>query len=173
MSNNPLPKLFSAFASEAFRLETLPQYAVEDEREELSRFLSGELFPTLTAHQAWLDALDGWRETGKQIIRVRVVPERKTPYLAFETEWGYRYNTQHGEQVFMIAEEDFKRRFGGNVHDWWMFDRKTAVVMNYGHDGSFAGADEVVSDGAFYRDVRDRVLDDAITLKAYLQRERS
>lgn len=101
MSENPLPRLFSAFQTEAFRLETLPEYRVPEEREEIERYFAGESLPAHKSHREWLDALDGWRAAGKRVMRLRVVPHDAGPYLNFEIEWGYLYNALHGEDIYL------------------------------------------------------------------------
>ena len=164
--------MFSSFESEAFRLETLPQYKVAEENDELQRFLSGELFPTHANHREWLNALESWTSAGKKIIRVRVLPKIKMPYLRFEIEWAYLYNVKCGEEIFFLEEEDYHRLFDVPLYDWWMFDQKTTVKMIYGTEGDFHGGEYIPDIDLRYREVRDSVLSIAIPLKEYLRRER-
>lgn len=172
MSDNPLPPLFSTFTSEAFRLETLPRYLVPEEAEELQRYLDGEPLPLHTRHQEWLVALDDWRDQGKTIVRVRLLPRQITQYQEFELAWGYPYNAQHGEKIYIITADLYQLHFGAEAHDWWLFDNQTAADMKYGEKGEFLGAERAATDEP-YRDMRSKLLEYAVPLNEYFRLRRS
>ena len=171
-TNNPLLELFSSFTSEAFRLETLPHYTVPEAEAAMHKYFNGELFPDHAEHSEWLDMLDRCSETGKKVIRVRVLPRQWTPYLNFEFDWGYLYNALHGEQIFVIEEDVYLERFGQSPRDWWMFDSTAIGLMNYSEDGSFVGAALVPTSDTTYLDIRNQIITIATPLREYLKVDR-
>ncbi|WP_282696798.1 DUF6879 family protein [Streptomyces sp. CC208A] len=120
---------FKTFQTEAWRLETLPQYLVPQEAEELAAFKAGARFPG-PYEDAWM-ALVRTRNVG----RVHIVTRPLTDYLRFEFERYYRHQAPAGEDIRILDITDRPNPLP-DVQDFWMFDRSTVVLMKYEADGT-------------------------------------
>lgn len=143
--------LFTSFTDTAWRLETLPVYNVEYEREPFKRFLAGDMSYLDEADTTWIDEVIAPAVTaGRDIGRVHVI-ERTTDdndrlaisdYLRFEFEC-YKRNKAAGDDI-RIAWTDpgtWPKDVWMPGCDFWLFDEHTdhgrIVEMHYETDGSF------------------------------------
>jgi uncharacterized protein DUF6879 len=132
--------LFDWFATRAFRLETLDQYAVGYEEEAMRRFLAGEpVDPGIIA--PWLDRVAAVTAAGRRMERVHVVTEPLSDYLRFEMD-GYRFTVAAGEDV-RILPRSVARGLELPGEDFWLFDDGPVARMHYDRHGSFLGAELV------------------------------
>ncbi|MFF9016316.1 DUF6879 family protein [Streptomyces sp. NPDC014870] len=125
--------MFRDFESEAWRLETLPQYLVPQEAEEFAAFRNGARFPG-PYEDAWTDLIRKHAATGGGIGRVHIVRRPLSEYLRFEFERYYRHQAPIGEDIRILDVTD-KPDPLPDVQDFWMFDRSTVVLMHYEEDG--------------------------------------
>lgn len=72
------------FQSEAWRLETLPQYLVPQEAEELEAFRAGKRVDPNTYSSAYTEDLRRLRGEGRSKGRVHVLTRPISEYLRFE-----------------------------------------------------------------------------------------
>ncbi|MFF3602949.1 DUF6879 family protein [Streptomyces sp. NPDC002463] len=119
---------FKTFQTEAWRLETLPQYLVPQEAEEFAAFKAGARFPG-PYEDAWM-AMVRTRTVG----RVHIVTRPLADYLRFEFERYYRHQAPAGEDIRILDITDRPNPLP-DVQDFWMFDRTTVVLMHYHPDG--------------------------------------
>ncbi|OII60440.1 MULTISPECIES: DUF6879 family protein [unclassified Streptomyces] len=120
---------FKTFQTEAWRLETLPQYLVPQEAEEFAAFKAGARFPG-PYEDAWM-AMVRTRNVG----RVHIVTRPLTDYLRFEFERYYQHQAPAGEDIRILDITDRPNPLP-DVQDFWMFDRSTVVLMKYEADGT-------------------------------------
>ena len=121
---------------EAWRLETLPLYRVQQEEEAIRRFLAGA--PVMRdATQPWFDRVMAYAAGGRRVGRVHIVTQPLTDYLRFEFEY-YRHNVEAGEAVRILDVTGRPNPLAG-VRDFWMFDRSLIVLMHYERDGTQMG----------------------------------
>lgn len=120
---------FTTFRTEAWRLETLPQYLVPQEAEEFAAFKAGARFPG-PYEDAWTELV-----RTRRVGRVHVVTRPLTDYLRFEFERYYRHQAPAGEDIRILDVTDRPNPLAG-VQDFWMFDRSTVVLMKYEADGT-------------------------------------
>ncbi|MEU8822652.1 DUF6879 family protein [Streptomyces sp. NPDC048636] len=81
LSGEEFGRLFETFERTAFRLETLDVYDVEEEWEEISRFLAGvDMGPEWTDNP-WVRSMT---EKGKSVSRVHVLRSPLTDYPRYE-----------------------------------------------------------------------------------------
>jgi hypothetical protein len=147
---NDLERLFATFKRSAFRLETLDEYHVDAEEErDFQRFVHGVPLPQ-TANAEWADEVKELTSSGKQIIRVRLLPEQVNPYLRFELEWGYPYSAAAGEDIRFLPRKKATQLVGDNktLVDFWLFDDAEAVILNYNPDATSVDV-ELVSAGEY------------------------
>ncbi|MFC7967437.1 DUF6879 family protein [Streptomyces cinereoruber] len=119
---------FKTFQTEAWRLETLPQYLVPQEAEEFAAFKAGARFPG-PYEDAWM-AMVRTRNVG----RVHIVTRPLTDYLRFEFERYYQHQAPAGEDIRILDITDRPNPLP-DVPDFWMFDRSAVVLMKYEADG--------------------------------------
>ncbi|WP_405860015.1 hypothetical protein OG407_20530 [Streptomyces sp. NBC_01515] len=126
-------RAFDSMQQEAWSLETLPVYRVQQEEEAIRRFLAGEPV-TRGATQPWFDRVEAYAAGGRRVGRVHIVTQPLTDYLRFEFEY-YRHTVEAGEAVRIL---DVTRRPNplAGVQDFWMFDRSQIVLMHYERDGT-------------------------------------
>ncbi|MER7515815.1 DUF6879 family protein [Streptomyces sp. NPDC126499] len=120
---------FKTFQTEAWRLETLPQYLVPQEAQEFAAFKAGARFPG-PYEDAWM-AMVRTRNVG----RVHIVTRPLTDYLRFEFERYYQHQAPAGEDI-RILDITGRPNPLPDVPDFWMFDRSTVVLMKYEADGT-------------------------------------
>ncbi|TVL93738.1 DUF6879 family protein [Streptomyces sp. SAJ15] len=126
--------MFRDFRHEAWRLETLPVYRVPQEADEFARFLSGE---PLVAPESddWTALIRHHRRNGGTVGRVHVLTRPLSDYLRFEFARYYAPQVRAGEDIRILDVTDRVSPLAG-VQDFWMFDRRTVVLMNYEPDGT-------------------------------------
>lgn len=136
--------LFDSFASTAFRVETLPQYLVDEEAEEVRTYLRGDPAPdSIKTDNDWRTMIRSKVKEGGVISRVHLVESPLTDYLRYECEWGYAFNTLAGERVDILDLTEVTYEGPRPEFDFWLFDDRIGVRMFYGEDGRYEGADRV------------------------------
>jgi hypothetical protein len=164
-----------SFSASAFRLETLPEYRVAGEAEELALYLRGKPLPP-DGNEGWCEIVAAATRAGKRMQRVHVVPRRLTPYLRFEIEWGYLYSAEAGEEILLLPHDSPGQVFGTwPPHDFWVFDDRIHVRMHYDGIGGFLFASLVGAPGEVeaYRCAKAVALAHAMPLQRYLAEVRS
>lgn len=154
------------FRRSAFRLELLPQYLVEPEREPFSAFLAGQPMPE--GHNAdWHATIRAHVAAGRMMQRVHVVMPPLTDYLRFEFEWAYAGNSAAGEDTRIL---DLSRSTDPGLpdFDFWLFDESTVVAMLYESDGTQIGRELLQdADPAEFIRYRDLALAAAVPFADY------
>jgi hypothetical protein len=147
-------QFFRTFEHSAFRLETRDQYNSPRETESFRKFVLGE--PDATYHQGWLDMVRKATADGRRFSRVRVVSFPLTDYSRFSL-WVSGYTREAGDDIRYLTREQANAADLPN-HDYWLFDSRKLLMMRFGDDDRFVGA-EVVEDPAtivehnYWRDV--------------------
>lgn len=153
--------LFADFAVSAFRLELLPAYDVDAEKEEFAAYLRGDAFGN-TENQDWVAYVEKCREAGKSIGRVHIIPRQLTDYLQFEIDWGYKYSALAGEDIRFVFADELPADISPKVlNDFWLFDEEQVLIQNYDSSGRWLGAD-LMTDPSEIRKVcqlRSRILE--------------
>lgn len=143
MTETELIGLFNAARRSIFRLQTLPSYAVDEEREAFDQFLAGMPLPKNPEADPWLQSIQAKVEAGVRVTNLHVIPDQLTPYLRFAIDWSYVYRHRAGEQILFISAEDARRCSPPVSQDFWLFDDRDVVVMRYDAEGNYLGADGV------------------------------
>lgn len=165
--------LFDSFTESAFRFESLDSYMIPEEAVEYRRFLNGEPLPTADKDQ-WGQFVRQNVADHKKIQRVHAVSMPLTPYLRFEIDWGYLFGSAAGEDIYLI-DRDSAPQAAQKVSDFWLFDRKTLVIMKYDSEGHFIHGrqDDDPSVISTHVEVMSSLLKRAIPLKAFLAEVRN
>ena len=170
MASADLGELLHSFTDEAFRLETLPRYTIEEEAEALQLFSEGKPMP-MDFNKPWLEIVRGAAGTPRRFRRVRILSDPITLYQQFEIEWGYKNSSAAGEEIRLVGAEE---AISLPSVDFWLFDDSTAVRMKYDSEGRFLGT-VGVSDPAeidSYRQAKTRALELSSCLSEYLSTRR-
>ncbi|MFC1437791.1 DUF6879 family protein [Streptacidiphilus sp. N1-10] len=124
---------FRDYKREAWRLETLPQYLVPQEADEFSHFKAGGIFPD-SQEDEWTNRVRQHKAAGRTTGRVHIITRPLSDYLRFEFTRYYRHSVRAGEDIRILDVTDRPNPLEG-AQDFWLFDRKSVVLMNYEPDG--------------------------------------
>jgi Family of unknown function (DUF6879) len=143
---------FKTFTGEAFRLETLQDYAepVKDPQ--------------------WAVLVAAGRRAGKAHRRVHIAVHPLTGYMQWELTDGYEPNVAAGEDIRIIPVapgEPLPDVPGG---DFWLFDSSRLYLMHYDPAGKWLGAERVTGPGRIAEAcrVRDAALARSIPWPDYI-----
>ena len=147
MSGDILDECFNGFWHSAFRLETLPAYAVSGEAERIAAWREGRARPERSVRtSAYLREVAANVLAGRERTRVRIVDHPLSEYCLFQMS-AYIESAAAGEQIRIVVRNGGSKRAGQDlriVSDFWFFDQGTederAVLLDYDAVGAFTGA---------------------------------
>lgn len=151
-------KILQSATASLWRFEQQRSYLVDDEAGLLGDFHRGVLTPPDRAPglRAWFDQVRSWSGRGLYITRVRVVDEPPTEYQRW-LQFVDRWNRDAGEEILYLPRGLYEanrvnRRAGlwppfpGAANaDWWLIDRKIALIMRRDAIGNRTGVELVDS----------------------------
>jgi len=160
----------SMFGRSAFRLELLDGYVAENELEPLRRFRSGQRQDPAW-REPWAQYVRAALRDGKQMARVHIVDEPLNEYLEFEFTCGYPANVAAGEDVRILPRQVWPSRLWLPGYDYWLFDDREVVAMNYDKLGNFLGAEAIADPPEVerHRQAQGRLMQHSIPLADYLE----
>ncbi len=173
-----LESCFTRFRRSAFRLETLPHYAVDADDARLAAFRDRRPLPDRSVRTSpWLRRVALTTAKGKSWQRVHVMNPQLSEYERFELI-AYVESAAAGEEI-RIAERGSSADLDLLRVDFWLFDADTrrpfAALMSYDADGHYLDS-AVTADPATVRRCmveRDLALRHAVPLNAYLAARRT
>lgn len=124
---------FRNFEKSAFRLEVHQVYTMPNEKEEFDNFLTGGPKPDQSDNY-WHARIRANVAAGKTMTRAKVIRQPITDYTRLLVEWAIPDNVAAGENYRIIDVSD--REVDLPTQDFWMFDEKTVVHLNYRADGT-------------------------------------
>ncbi|MBO4258054.1 hypothetical protein GRC12_29890 [Streptomyces griseorubiginosus] len=125
---------FRDFTSSAFRLEVHQTYTLPREAKALRSFLAGEPMPDMF-NEDWHATVRRQIGRGRTMTRAKVVRQPLTAYSRFLFAWGIPGNVLAGEDYRILDLTD-RPDPGLPAQDFWMFDEKVVVHLNYRSDGT-------------------------------------
>ncbi|MEU1733329.1 DUF6879 family protein [Streptosporangium sp. NPDC020145] len=152
MTSANLSELFASSKRDVFRLETRQAYKVAGEKARLAAWKSGAPWPADTT--PWQERLKLLVPRGVRMRRVHVVELPLTEYLRWEIE-SYTRNASFGEEIQLIERERVPE--GVPNVDFWLFDKRTVVLMHYNDDGELIDRELYEGDAQAYVLARDLV----------------
>ena len=145
---------FDNFGSSAFRLEVQQTYAMSDELEDLELYRSGAPRPD-GYNEEWHAYVRGHVAAGKGIQRVKLIRRPFTDYTRFLMAWGVPGNVEAGED-YRIVDVRADEVVELPEQDFWFFDDKTVIHLDFDPGGTLLGIDLVEDpDLARYRRWRE------------------
>jgi hypothetical protein len=128
--NNP----FETFQRFAFRLEGLPQYIVDEEKEPIKYFKRTGLIKI--SDSSWPKLIQKNTEAGKKMERLRLLSDELTDYERYELQ-AYS-GPSAGEEIHLALRSDYSDHYR---YDFWFFDDEWIAQVNYKDDGTFINFD--------------------------------
>lgn len=162
-----LIRLMDACQKSAFRLETLPQYLVPDEEQDLADWRAGTLKPRTPEDDEWLAELQEITARGIRWYRVHILDFPLCDYSRFEVA-SYRETDAAGQETF-LADRAEHAELADLHQDFWLLDDEIAVRMIYDEEGHYLHP-ERDDDVDKYRRIRDVALRCAEPLETFLKR---
>lgn len=158
---------FQDFHAEAWRLETLPTYNVPQESEEVRAFLAGERIDPRTHVNEYTEDLKRVRSEGKNKGRVHVLTRPLSTYLRYEFMY-YLPHAWAGEDIRIMDVTDRDNPLAG-VQDFWLFDKREVVLMNYQDDGTQISREVYEGDVTPYLEYQRIALVEAVPFEEYVK----
>lgn len=140
LTDERFSSLFRDFKQTAYRLESLQRYNVDYEKVPFQDFLEGHDRYTHPEQLEWVNLIKQNIEAGKTMSRVHIVEEPLSDYMRFEMLWPYKDSTAAGESINILPVKRGSWPADVPRQDYWLFDARQVVVMQYQEDGSFVSA---------------------------------
>ncbi|MFD4631407.1 DUF6879 family protein [Streptomyces sp. NPDC058284] len=164
--------LFKEFQREAFRLETLDDYSKSGGVNAYHAFLAGKPQPEEYKSAGWVTTVRDATQAGKRMYRVHILARPLSDYLRFELGWGYVRNQEAGEEFFILDTTEQPNPLEG-VPDFWAFDERSVVTMQYGDGGEFLSAELAPEEQAQeWIEYRDAALSNAIPFRDWWEQHK-
>ena len=128
---------FNSFKKNAFRVETLQRYNVDEEQEAFQYFQKNKKLPEWF-WEDWCDIIKKAKTRWATMQRVHLIQFPISQYLSFELE-EYKNNIKAWEEIFYIPFEKCSVKIES---DFWIFDDNTVMKMNYDKNGAFLNFEE-------------------------------
>ena len=134
--------LFKNFKKEAFRLELLKTYCVEEEQESFQKFKKGITFIDYNMDE-FCKFIARMIKEGKSLLRIHIIPNKLNNYLRFEIQTAYIPQLKSGSRIYLLDKQTYSKILKENFDnkfkpiDFWLFDDKHLVEMFYGPNGNF------------------------------------
>ncbi|MEX3103412.1 MULTISPECIES: DUF6879 family protein [unclassified Streptomyces] len=158
---------FESFQREAWRLETLPEYRVPQEAEEIEAFLAGERIDPHAYSNEYTDDLKRLRREGKSKGRVHIVSRPLSDYLRYEFMY-YRPHMWAGEDIRIMDVTGRPNPLEG-VQDFWMFDQTEVVLMHYQADGTQISREVFEGDVSPFLEYQHIALTESVSFEEYVK----
>lgn len=125
---------FETFECSAFRLEALAHYIVPEEKEPFKYFQETGLVKE--SDEEWTKLVKANVDAGKKMERLRLFSEKLSDYERYEIQ-AYS-GPSAGESIRTALKKDYQDEY---AYDFWFFDNKWIVRVNYEADGTFINFD--------------------------------
>jgi hypothetical protein len=150
MNSTPIPlngikisDLMRASQESFYRIEALENYKAKSEDDLISKYCSGEVIPpVLNGNTPWFQLIKSFADKGRPLQRIRVLSRNISPYLRFETEWGYNLLQGFGEQFNIVLKEQHPNLKEAWDAEYYVIDNKRVVYLNYDENGTTLGFSE-------------------------------
>lgn len=132
-----------------YRVQTLTHYRVTSDVDYFERYLSGKDGPTVTELKSWGEQLDADYAAGRVYRNLHVIDGDLTEYLRYQFEWGYSYNSAHGQDIRILdvtqypAASELLR-----IGDFWVLEHEHVVLCRYSEEGRPLGTVGAEAGGA-------------------------
>lgn len=170
ITRQELGLLLTEFKHTAYRLELLPAYEDSSEVNAFESFVAGQEPAIYPGKQGWLKKVKTATASGRIMQRVHVVTEPLSPYLQFEIGWSYRLNEGDGEDIRILPADRAPAEVMA-AGDYWLFDSRTLIRMEYDNHGRLASLNHISDTDAITTAnyARDAALHHGVPRKQYAE----
>jgi len=177
---NELDDVFSLYWSslqnEFFKLETLQTYSVDDEKEILQKYNSGNYNETRSLINKLFVSQSGFYTSAKErniaILRVHIVEIPFSSYLNYELE-VYKIAEQYGENIFLINKDFVKNTLSLPIapQDFLLFDGRSIILNRFNVEGCYVNSEISESSDEIqpYVKLKDILLKNSLPLVDFLK----
>ena len=173
ITREQLGQFLTGFEHTAYRLELLGSYIDDSEAPAYAAFTAGREPDIYPGKRGWLEKVRAATTTGRVVQRVHVVTEPLNSYLEFEVRWSYKLNQGAGEDI-RILPADRAPAVVAQAGDYWLFDSRTLIRMEYDDRGRLANLNYISDTDAITEAnyTRDAALHYAVPLRQYAEQHR-
>jgi len=159
---------------EIFRLQLFNEYhTVEDldlaklERENRLNILDDQNF------KQWVSDIETKSKEGVRIINVHVIDLPLTEYHRLGIKYYLTETSKKGQESFFVERKDVADMIS-KFQDYWMFDSKNIILMDYGSDGTYVGVGGfiVMNNNNKYSMLRDKLMKKVLPMMDFLKSNR-
>ena len=138
ISNKSFEELWSEAKEEIFRLELLNTYLVDYEAETFNKYKKGLKVSGLEipGFDKWLRDIEQKTKNGVKVLDLQVLDLPMSDYLKFGISCASFLAEEKGEKFMFIERKNVSELIKG-IEDFWLFDSKIVLPMNYDKDGRF------------------------------------
>lgn len=157
---------FRDYASSAFRLEVHQTYTMPKESTSVRDFGAGAPRP-VDFNTVWHQTIRNNVAAGRTMTRAKIVRRPLTDYTRYLLAWAIPGNVEAGEDYRILDLTD-EPNPGLPEQDFWMFDERIVVHLNYRADGTQINR-ELIQDPDIdqYLAWRDLAVESAVPFSAY------
>lgn len=160
-------ELWKNFKKEAFRLELLQEYNVQEEEKAIEKFLRGGKIKAQDFGNEWDEYLEGLLKRNVRAGRVHVVDLPLSDYIKFEFE-SYKFSQKWGEDIRIILREDYEKITDGKeFKDFWLFDDETVLEFDYDTSGRWLSGEIANEDIEKYVELKNKLLENSTKLNDF------
>ena len=170
ITREQLGGLLAGFEFTAYRLEVLDFYADDSEAPAFAAFADGREPDIYPGKRGWLDKVRAATSAGRIMQRVHLVAEPLNSYLQFEIGWAYELNAGAGEDIRILPAHRAPSAVAQS-RDYWLFDSRTLIRMDYDNQGRLAELTHIRDTDAITEAnyARDAALHHSIPLGQYAE----
>ncbi len=167
-------RLWSESKIEIFRLELLNTYEIGYEADAFNKYKHGKrvnVFEEVPGFRDWLSKIERTAKRGVAIVDIQVLDLPMSDYLKFGIKYGSSFAEQRGEKFLFIERKSISELVDGFT-DYWMFDSKTVMLMNYDYEGHLISRSDPINNHTEiwgYLDLKDQLLKIGIPMQAFLK----
>jgi hypothetical protein len=160
-------------------LETRDLYTVPQEEEWFAQFRRGHGIPALSPeNDSWLKLINEHYRQGKRMQRVHILSHPLSEYCRFELAM-YAQSVAAGEEIRILDRTELFKvlsaqyldsgKLSALQTDFWLFDRRVVVVLDYDDKGRFLRTRDA-TDPNPYMEIAEFTLTHSVHLDEYLAR---
>ncbi|MGH3603030.1 MAG: DUF6879 family protein [Pseudonocardiaceae bacterium] len=126
--------------TDLLRVQTLTHYTVSSDEHDYQRYLDGEIAPTATGKEQWLNRLRTDTAAGRLRRNVHIARAPLTPYLRY-LEWRYLPNTTAGQDIRILDAAEIPAAAALlRVGDLAIVEHQHVAQLRYSPNGEYQGA---------------------------------
>lgn len=168
-TENFFNKFWENSEKQIFRLETLNEYKVEEEKTSFEAYQNNKIIKNENFDE-WLELIENTTKKGIDIYRVHVIDLPLTDYIRYEIECGYLLSQKKGERFLLVERKKVQEIIQG-FDDFWLFDDSQGFTIKYDNLGNFLGFGDPITEEEIskYIELRDKITKMSIPLDEFLK----